>query len=365
MSNRLGIGIIGCGDISTEYLEAMPRFGVLDVRAVASRRLETAQAKGAQFGVPATSVEELLADPSIDLVVNLTTPRAHLDIGLRVLESGKHLYAEKPLGVTFAEGKTLLAAARARGLRVGSAPESFLGGANQQARELIDAGVAGSIIGGTAFFAAPGHEYWHPNPQFYYDIGGGPMLDMGPYHITELVNLLGPVARVQALSLTPHRERVIRSEPRRGQMMPVKVDTHVVGTLVFASGALIQITMSFDVPKHVHLRTQIFGSEASVLISGPNQPSNVVRVGRPESEWEDVPVTLPYVQSSRSVGIADMAHAILSGRPHRASGELALHVLEVMEGFATASREERIVDINTKVERPAPISQSLTEGHIS
>ncbi len=300
-------------------------------------------------------------------MVNLTIPRAHAEVGLRAVAAGKHIYGEKPLGVSFAEGKTLVAAARRRGVRVGSAPDTFLGGGHQTARAVIDSGRLGTIIGGTAFFGVPGHEYWHPDPAFYYDIGGGPVLDMGPYYITDLVNLLGPVARVQAMSLTPQKKRPVRSEPKKGQLMPVKVFTHVTGTLQFVSGALIQMSLSFDVPRHSHLPYEIFGSEASMLVPDPNQFGGEVKIAKPRAEgWDEVPVKLPYADANyRSLGVADMAYGILGNRPHRASGELALHVLEVMEAFETASTSGEIVRIKTRVERPAPIGESLKRGKIS
>jgi len=195
---RLGVGIIGAGNISSQYLKAMRDFPVLDIRGLADMRPDVASKKAAEFGVKAKSVDDLLADPSVEIVVNLTIPRAHVEVGLKAVAAGKHIYGEKPLGVSFAEGKKLVAAARKAGVRVGSAPDTFLGGGHQQARAVIDSGKLGTIIGGTAFFACPGHEYWHPDPAFYYDIGGGPVLDMGPYYITDLVNLLGPVKSVTA-----------------------------------------------------------------------------------------------------------------------------------------------------------------------
>ena len=288
-------------------------------------------------------------------------------VGLRAIAAGKHVYSEKPLGVSFAEGKTLIAAAKKKGVRVGSAPDTFLGGGHQQARAVIDSGKLGTIVGGTSFFACPGHEYWHPDPAFYYDVGGGPVLDMGPYYITDLVNLLGPVARVQAMSLTPSKSRPIRSEPKKGQMMKVKVATHVTGTLQFVSGALITVTLSFDVAQHRHLPFEIYGTEGSMLVPDPNWFGGEVKVAKPRAEnWEDVPVTLPYADANyRSLGVADMAYAILSDRPHRASGELALHVLEVMEAFEVASKSGEIVKIRTRVERPAPLKQSLKRGKIA
>jgi predicted dehydrogenase len=364
MTRRVGVGIIGTGNISSAYLKAMRGFEVLEVKGLADMKPEVAQKRADEFGLRAMTVEELLADPDVQIVVNLTIPRAHVEVGLKAIAAGKHVYGEKPLGITFAEGRQLVDAAKAKGLRIGSAPDTFLGGSHQQARAVIDAGTIGTVVGGTAFFAAPGHEYWHPDPAFYYDVGGGPVLDMGPYYITDLVNLLGPVARVQALSATPHRERVIRSEPKKGQMMPVKVDTHVTGTLIFASGALITVTLSFDVPKHSHVPYELYGTEASMLVPDPNWFGGEVKVAKPRAEgWDLVPVTLPYADANyRSLGVADMAAAILDNRPHRASGDLALHVLEVMEAFAVASKEERIVDIRTPVTRPAPLAESLTNG---
>jgi predicted dehydrogenase len=363
---RVGVGIIGTGNISTAYLKAMQGFDVLNIVALADMKPEAAQKRAEEFGLAAMQVDALLADPAVEIIVNLTIPRAHVEVGLRALEAGKHVYGEKPLGITFAEGKKLIDAARAKGLRVGSAPDTFLGGGQQQARAVVDSGALGSIVGGTAFFACPGHEYWHPDPAFYYDVGGGPVLDMGPYYITGLVNLLGPVARVQAVSATPFRERVIRSEPKRGQMMPVKVATHVSGTLIFASGALINITLSFDVPMHAHLPYELYGTEASLLVPDPNTFGGEVKLAKPRAtEWEQVPVTLPYADGNyRSLGVADMARAIVDDRPHRASGDLALHVLEVMEAFDIAAREERIVDIATPVMRPAPLSDDLVDGRI-
>jgi predicted dehydrogenase len=374
MSNqRLGVGIIGTGNISSAYLKAilgrdgLPGFDVLDIRAIADMRPEAAAARAAEFGLRSVTVEELLADPEIKLVLNLTIPRAHVEVGLRCLAAGKHVYSEKPLGINFAEGKRLLEAAKAAGLRIGSAPDTFLGGSHQQARAVVDSGALGQIVGGTAFFQCPGHESWHPDPAFYYDIGGGPVLDMGPYYITDLVNLLGPVARVSAMASRLRTERPVTSEPKRGEIMPVKVDTHVTGSLGFANGAIVQVGLSFDVAGHKHVPLEIYGTEASLIVPDPNFFGGAVELrkrGREET-WNPIEVTQPYADGNyRSLGLADMAKAILEDRPHRANGDLALHVLEVMEAFATASAEGRTVDINTPVERPAPLASVLTEGRL-
>ena len=360
----VGIGIIGTGNISSAYLKAilgregLKGFPILAIKGLADMRPEAAKARADEFGLATMSVDAMFADPDVDLIVNLTIPRAHVEVGKRALEAGKHVYSEKPLGITFAEGKSLVEMGKAKGLRVGSAPDTFLGGAHQTARAVIDSGALGTIVGGTAYMMGPGHESWHPDPAFYYDIGGGPMLDMGPYYITDLVNLLGPVEKVMAMSSTARTERVITSEPKRGQMMPVKIATHVTGALKFASGAIVQIAMSFDVPGHKHTPLEIYGLERAMIVPDPNHFGGEVEtkpVGR-TLPWEKVEVTKPYADGNyRSLGVADMAGAILENRPHRANGDLALHVLEVMEAFETAARDERPVTLTTTVERPAAL----------
>ena len=358
MVRRVGVGIVGAGHISAAYLNALKKFGAIEVHGIADMRSEAAQGRASEFGIKHLSMKEVFEDPAIEIVLNLTTPKAHLDVGLQSLAAGKHVYSEKPLGITFEEGKKLLAAANARHLRVGCAPDTCLGGGHQAARRIVDSGDLGQIVGGTAFCASPGHEYWHSNPEFYYDIGGGPMLDMGPYYITDLVNLLGPVSRVMGISSTTRLERPIRSEPRRGQMMPVKVATHATGTLLFRSGAIVTITISFDVAKHAHVPIEIYGTEASLLVPDPNKFGGEVKIARPRApEWDPVPILEPYVDGNyRSLGLVDMAQGIVEGRAHRASGELALHVLEVMEAFEVSSRTSGFVDISTSAERPQSLS---------
>jgi predicted dehydrogenase len=217
------------------------------------------------------SVDKMLADPSIQIVVNLTTPAAHVEVGLRALAAGKHVHSEKPLGLTTAEARPLLQMAEERGLRVGCAPDTFLGGSHQTCRKLIDEGAIGNTLAGSAFFMCPGHERWHPNPAFYYAKGGGPMLDMGPYYITALVNLIGPVARVAGITSRTRSEREITSEPLKGTMIPVEVATHVAGTLEFVSGAVVSIAMSFDVPRHRHRPIELYGTSGQPERSG-SQP---------------------------------------------------------------------------------------------
>ncbi|MBX5253948.1 Gfo/Idh/MocA family oxidoreductase [Rhizobium sp. NLR4b] len=364
--DKVGIGIIGCGNISGAYLTAMASFPILDIRGVTDLNRELAEAKAREFNVPVKSVEELFADPKIEIIVNLTIPKAHVAVALQALDAGKHTYSEKPLGINFAEGKKLAEAARGRNLRIGAAPDTFLGGGHQTARALIDQGVIGQPVGGSATFMCPGHERWHPNPAFYYEVGGGPMLDMGPYYITDLVNLLGPVSQVAGFATTPRAERLITSEPRNGERIPVHVPTHVAGMMAFANGAVVQIAMSFDVAGHKHVPLEVYGTEGTLIVPDPNKFAGPVEYLKKGGAFEDQPVTAPYAEGNfRSLGVADLAHAIRSNRPHRANGDLALHVLEVMEAFHTASETGRRVTITTAVERPAPLSDSIVDGRLA
>jgi predicted dehydrogenase len=356
MTEQLGIGLIGCGTISPAYLKAAPHFPMLAIRGLADVNMAAAEARAAEFGLKAMTVEALLADPSIDIVINLTIPKVHVEVGLRALAAGKHVHSEKPLGVTTAEARRLVDAAGRAGLRLGCAPDTFLGGGQQTCRALLDEGAIGQAVGGTAFFMCPGHERWHPAPAFYYHHGGGPMLDMGPYYITSLVNLLGPVARVAGVASMMRTSRVIISQPLAGQVIEVEVPTHVAGTLHFVSGAVISIAMSFDVPKHKHLPLELYGTEGAMIIPDPNHFGGQIELARTGGEWENVAMRHAYGDGNyRILGVADMAQAILENRPHRASGALAYHVLEVMEAFERSSVSGQFVTIESRVERPAPM----------
>jgi predicted dehydrogenase len=363
--DRVGIGIVGCGNISEAYLKAASSFPILDIRGVADIRREAAEARARQFGLQARSVDELLQDPSVEIIVNLTIPVAHVEVGLKALEAGKHVHSEKPLGTSAAEARTLLDEAGKRGLRIGCAPDTFLGGSHQTCRKLVDEGVIGRPVAGSAFFMCPGHERWHPSPAFYYAEGGGPMFDMGPYYITALVNLIGPVARVSGVATRARSERVITSEPLRGTSIQVKVATHVAGTLEFVSGATVSIAMSFDVPKHRHGPIELYGTEASLIVPDPNRFGGTIDIARAGQDWSELPTEHPYADGNyRIIGAADLAHAVRDGRPHRASGELALHVLEVMEAFLISSDRGVHVTIETRPERPAMLPIGLRPGSL-
>jgi len=363
--DRVGVGIIGCGNISEAYLKAAADFPILDIRGLADLRSDAAAARAAQFGLQARSIDDLLADPGIEIIINLTIPAAHVAVGLQAVAAGKHVHSEKPLGLRVAEARTLLDAAAARGLRVGCAPDTFLGGGHQACRKLVDDGAIGRPVAGAAFFMCPGHERWHPAPAFYYAEGGGPMLDMGPYYITALVNLIGPVARVSGATARVRSERLITSEPLKGQTIPVTVATHVAGTLDFACGAVVSIATSFDVARHRHVPIELYGTEASLIVPDPNRFGGTVEIAGPSQDWQIQPVAHAYAEGNhRIIGAADLAWAIREKRPHRASGDLALHVLEVMEAFQVSSDEGRHVTIASRPERPAAVRADVAAGRL-
>lgn len=350
---HVGIGLLGAGSISDAYLRASRHFPFLDIRGIASAGGVSARERAYSFGLQAVTPEELLSDPSIEIIVNLTPPAEHARVGLAVLRAGKHLYSEKPLAATFEAAALILEEAAARKLRVGCAPDTFLGGAHQVCRRLVDEGALGKPIGGTAFFLCPGHERWHPNPGFYYAPGGGPILDMGPYHITILVHLLGPVARVTGLATRGFDNRIIPSGPGRGTSIPVQVQTHVSSSLQFASGAVVSMSLSFDVQAHQHSPIEIYGTEASLLVPDPHRFGGSVQIGRNRTQWHDVPIDRPFHDDDyRMIGVADLALAIQQGQPHRADGALALHTLEVLEGIMSSAQSGSHVDIKTRPRRP-------------
>jgi predicted dehydrogenase len=362
---RVSVGVVGCGNISAAYLKAAKTFPVLDIVALSDMHFAAAEARSAEFGVPAKSVEAVLADPSIEVVLNLTVPKAHVEVGLKAIAAGKHVHSEKPLGVTLVEARKLVVAAGAKSLRLGSAPDTFLGGSHQTARQCIDDGLIGRPVGGTAFFMCPGHERWHPNPGFYYLTGGGPMLDMGPYYITDLVNLLGPVASVSGVATRTRDERTVTSEPLQGTRVPVEVATHVTGSLLFESGAVVSMTMSFDVARHRHAPIELYGEKGSLIVPDPNYFGGKVEIATASEDWREIPVEHAYADGNyRILGLADMAQAIRQDRPHRTSGALAFHVLEVMEAFQKSSDLGESVAIESRPARPAPMPARLKTGEL-
>ncbi|GAB4579507.1 MAG: Gfo/Idh/MocA family oxidoreductase [Anaerolineales bacterium] len=341
------IGIIGCGNVNRLYGETFPRLPNLQIVACADVNRAAAEKLAAWQGIPrALSPEELLTDPEVEIVLNLTTPASHAEIALAALEAGKHVYNEKPLALAREDGKKIVATARAKGLLVGCAPDTFLGAGIQTCKKLIEDGEIGQLVGATAFMLCPGHESWHPSPAFYYQPGGGPMFDMGPYYLTALVTLLGPVRRVTGSVSTPRAERLITSQPRAGTVIPVEVPTHVTGVLDFVSGAVGTIITSFDVHASTLPPIEIYGTTGSIRVPDPNSFGGPVYLRRAgEREWANVPLAGGPEQQSRGVGLSEMAEAIRSGGSHRANGDLALHVLDIMHAIHEASASERHIKL--------------------
>jgi predicted dehydrogenase len=355
------VGVVGCGNISGIYLQNAGRLGVLDVVAVADLIRERADAAAKKYGVPRVcTTEELLADPEIELVLNITVPKAHAEVALAAVEAGKSVYNEKPLAIAREDGKRLLEAAREKGVLVGGAPDTFMGAGIQTCRKLIDDGWIGEPVAAVAFMICHGHESWHPDPEFYYEVGGGPMFDMGPYYLTALINLLGPVRRVTGAARTTFPERTITSQPKFGKVIRVEVPTHVTGLLEFASGALGTMVVTFDVWHASLPNLEVYGSTGSLRVPDPNTFGGPVLIRRAgASEWSEVPLTHPYAENSRGIGLADMAYALRSGRRHRASGELCYHVLDLMHAFHEASDRRRHVRIASTCKRPDPVPMDL------
>ncbi len=362
MQERMKIGIIGCGTISGAYFGGAQKTDVLEIKSCADIRMEAAQSVAEKYGCQAASVDELLADEEIELVVNLTIPKAHAEIGIATLEAGKHTYSEKPFSVDIESGQNLLKKAAEKGLRVGCAPDTFLGAGIQTSRKALDEGAIGRPIAGTAFMCGHGHESWHPSPAFYYDVGGGPMLDMGPYYITALVNILGPVKRVAGITTKAFEERIATSDAASGQRIPVKTTTHLTGAIEFANGAIITMIMSFDMWKHSLPCIELYGETGSMQVPDPNGFGGSVRVSTARDGWSDVPLAFP--KNARMIGVIDMVRAIQSARPHRVSGALAYHVLEVMLAFDKSSQSGQHAEIESTVERPAPLPPGLEEWEI-
>jgi predicted dehydrogenase len=351
------VGLIGCGNISTTYLKVAQTLGAFQIVACADVRREAAEAQAAQFNIARVcSVDELLADPAIEIVLNLTTPESHSTIALAALAAGKSVYNEKPLAMSRADGLQMLATAKERGLRVGGAPDTFLGAGLQTCRELIDAGAIGTPVGANAFMMSRGHEHWHPNPVFYYKPGGGPLFDMGPYYLTALVSLLGPVRRVSGATRITRAQRTITSQPRYGEKITVEVPTHVTGLLEFADGPIGVLVTTFDVQASALPWIEIYGTEGTLSAPDPNTFGGPVRLRRTNDEaWQEIPVTRPYAAQSRGIGLADMAMALRTGGPQRASGELAYHVLDLMHAIHDAAETGHHVQIASTCERPAPM----------
>ena len=363
MADKVKIGFIGAGKIFAEYVEGCRGFHALEIAAVADMDYGRAVEQANRFGIPkGLSVADLLADPDVSIIVNLTVPLAHTEVSLAILEAGKHVYSEKPLAVSRDDGLQILRTAQARGLRVGCAPDTFLGGGQQTCRKLIDDGWIGQPVAAVAFMAGHGPESWHPNPDFYYQVGGGPLFDMGPYYLTSLINLLGPVSRVTGSARISFEERIATSQEHFGRRLPVEVPTHVAGVLDFAAGPVASLITSFDVWSSNLPRIEIYGSEGSLSVPDPNIFGGVVQVRRAGSDhWSEVPLTHGS-DMRRGIGVAEMVHAVTAERPQRASGDMAFHVLDIMQSILESSDTGQHVALQSTCDRPAALPTGLLPG---
>ncbi|MGC5013394.1 Gfo/Idh/MocA family protein [Streptosporangium sp. DT93] len=355
----MNIGLVGCGTIAGQYLRTIERLPGLTLAAAAdldpARARETVRTRP---GARALSVDELVTDPGVDVVLNLTIPAAHAEVAHKAVAAGKDVYCEKPLTATTVEARELLAAADAAGVRVGCAPDTVLGTATQTARRALDDGLIGRPVAATATMVTPGHERWHHHPDFYYAPGGGPLMDMGPYYLTSLVTLLGPVATVVGAASRPRAERTIGTGPRQGETVPVGVDTHVTGVLVHRSGALSTLVMTFDGVATTSPHLEVHGDQGSLVLPDPNHFAGDVRLRCLDDEgWRTLPVSAGYEPAGRGDGLADFALTPPGVEP-RASGRLAYHVLDVMESLLASARAGQAVDVASTCDRPRPVTSA-------
>ncbi|MFD1744669.1 Gfo/Idh/MocA family protein [Rhizobium helianthi] len=367
MAKELGVGIIGCGNISTTYLSLAPLFKGLKMLAVADINRNAAELRAEEYGVTAQSVEELLANDELDVIVNLTIPATHFAVSKAILEAGKHVYSEKPLVLSLEEGEELRALAKAKNLAIGCAPDTFLGGSHQLARKTIDDGTIGRITSGTCHVMSPGMEMWHPNPGFFFLAGGGPILDLGPYYIANLINLIGPVKRVAALTSMASPTRTVTSQPLAGTVIPVETPTNIHALLEFVNGATITLSASWDVWSHRHANMELYGTEGSIYVPDPNFFGGTVEASgrdtdiQPLEMW-DHPFAKDNQESPRgpranyrTAGLADMAMALIDGRDPRCSLDRALHGIDVMTSILKSGEERRFIDMTTSCTQPAAL----------
>ena len=367
---KLGIGVIGCGNISMTYLRNAALFAGVELRACADISSDAAALRAREYGIRASSVDQLLADPEVDLVLNLTIPAVHFDVTMSALFAGKHVFTEKPLATSAAEGRILVAEARRRGLQLGSAPDTFLGAAGRRARRLMDEGAIGRPVSGTAFMMGRGMEHWHPNPQFYYQPGGGPVFDMGPYYLTMMVNLLGPVVRVMAMATKGQEERLITAEgPFKNTRFKVGTPTNILSLLEFQSGATVNFGASWDVFRHSNHPIELHGTEGSLRLPDPDTFGGTVSLSERGADWRDFgsddelygarnwPYAAPDRANYRMLGVADLARSLVEGRPPRASGDLALHVLEIMEAILQSGESGQPVSIGAELIPPPRLDE--------
>ncbi|MBB4570900.1 Gfo/Idh/MocA family protein [Rhizobium leucaenae] len=377
-TEKLGIGIIGCGNISMTYLRNAALFAGIELRACTDISADAAALRAREFGIRCVNVDQLLADPEVDLVLNLTVPAVHFDVTMSALSAGKHVFTEKPLATSAADGRILVAEAKSRGLLLGSAPDTFLGAASRRARRLMEEGAIGRPVSGTAFMMGRGMEHWHPNPQFYYQPGGGPVFDMGPYYLTMMVNLLGPVVRVMAMATRGQDERLITAEgPFKNTTFKVGTPTNVLSLLEFQSGATVNFGASWDVFRHSNHPIELHGTEGSLRLPDPDTFGGTVSLSERGAEWRNFesdgelygernwPFAAPDRANYRMLGVADLARALSENRPPRASGELALHVLEIMEAILASGESGQSVSVGGGLARPPLLGEAEARSFLA
>ncbi|MBB3918161.1 Gfo/Idh/MocA family protein [Rhizobium fabae] len=367
MTRELGVGIIGCGNISTTYFSLAPLFKGLKVLACADINVQAAEARAKEYGVRAQTIDALLANDEIDVVVNLTIPDAHFPVSKAILEAGKHVYSEKPLVLSLEQGEELRRIAKAKNLAVGCAPDTFLGGAHQLARKFIDDGGIGRVTSGACYVMSPGMEMWHPNPDFFFLPGGGPILDLGPYYVANLINLIGPVKRVGAMTSMASATRTITSQPRHGEIIPVKTPTTIQALLEFVSGATVTLTASWDVWSHRHANMELYGTDGSLYVPDPNFFGGTVEASgrdkdiKPLEAWEHPFGKINQENPNgaranyRTAGLADMVTALIEGRDARCSLDRTLHGVDVMTSILKSGEEGRFIDLTTTCTQPAAL----------
>ncbi|GAA2874844.1 Gfo/Idh/MocA family oxidoreductase [Streptosporangium fragile] len=357
MTGPLGVAIVGCGTISHQYLANLTAFPGVRVVACADIDPERAREVAARYGVPvAVAPEEAISHPDVELVVNLTIPAAHASVALAAVRAGRHVYNEKPFTVDRESGAELVEAAAAAGVLLGSAPDTFLGAGLQTAARLVAEGSIGTPLTALTLLQTPGPESWHPSPEFLFQRGAGPLFDMGPYYLTALVTLFGPARRVAAVGRRARRERVIGSGPRAGTRFAVEVPTHTAALLEFAAGQAATMVFSFDSPLCRAGFIEITGTEATMEVPDPNAFGGEVRLRRAgDDEWVPVPTTGS--TAGRGLGVLDMAQAVREGRPHRATGELGLHVLDTMLAVAESAERAEFLPIGSTCPVPAPLPE--------
>lgn len=390
------VAMIGTGAISGIYLQNITHtFRELELAGVCDlipQRVQKAAAyvkeeiaKGAPVKEPKIykDMYEAFNAPDVEVVLNLTRPYEHFEVTKQALLHGKHVYSEKPLGVDMDEANELIALAEEKGLRLGGAPDTFMGAGIQTARKLIDSGFIGDVVGASCAMVCHGHETWHPDPEFYYKRGGGPMLDMGPYYITALVQLLGEARGLMGLTKRSFPRRLITSEPHRGETIDVDVDTWLSGNIEFQSGAVAQVFTTFDVYYTAQARFEVYGTKGSLMVPDPNTFGGPVLLLRPEDAaaapktdpglarhgvpdfyagWKEVPLLYDYAENSRGLGLADMAKALRTGRGHRADYQQQRHVLEIMTGFSKSGGQKAYVPMTTRYQRTAPMENNPMHG---